>query len=366
MRRIALSTLLLALAVSATADEPKPSSADEFLKRWDANGDGAVTKDECESSRLFAKIDQDGDGKITRDEIEQNWKDGKRPPATDGGRDGKRAGGGGTAAGEQQQNPDANRRRIRRIFNRYDRDGDDSLSKEEGATYYFDVIDLDRDGALTQDELASNPRVGPEKAALAMQTWDKDADGTIMPGEWSLPEDGAFSRVDTNGDGRVSFDEALAGLPGAAGGGKTGPQGRRGPLNVDQVLKDNDTDGDGKVSSEEFKGPKQLFSRADANADGFLDRSELEAASKKLAKLVGDGGPQGGQGGGGARNLGQLIKRADANGDGKVSREEWPGRPQGFDRMDKNGDGYLDESDFGEDAPKPMDGGTDPGDEGKK
>jgi Ca2+-binding EF-hand superfamily protein len=35
------------------------------------------------------------------------------------------------------------------------------------------------------------------------------------------------------------------------------------------------------------------------------------------------------------------LNALDKDGDGKVSRQEWPGRPQRFERLDTNKDGFL-------------------------
>ena len=46
-----------------------------------------------------------------------------------------------------------------------------------------------------------------------------------------------------------------------------------------------DKDGDGKITKDEAEGQlKTSFERNDANKDGFLDRSELNALSQRLAR----------------------------------------------------------------------------------
>ena len=54
---------------------------------------------------------------------------------------------------------------------------------------------------------------------------------------------------------------------------------RRGP-SWEAVLARDDKNHDGKISREEFSGPKQLFDRIDTNHDGFITREEHEAFIK--------------------------------------------------------------------------------------
>lgn len=81
-----------------------------------------------------------------------------------------------------------------------------------------------------------------------------------------------------------------------------------------------DSDGDGKVTREEFRGPARMFDRFDKNADGVITQNEARR-----------------------RGSDSLQRAADTDKDGKVSKEEWTAL---FDRMDTNGDGTLDPTEF--------------------
>lgn len=50
--------------------------------------------------------------------------------------------------------------------------------------------------------------------------------------------------------------------------------------------------------------------------------------------------PQTPQGKRAGRQHGKL-KKMDANRDGQITRDEWKGRPKGFDSLDKNNDGII-------------------------
>ncbi|MHB0754603.1 EF-hand domain-containing protein [Polaribacter sp. M15] len=58
-------------------------------------------------------------------------------------------------------------------------------------------------------------------------------------------------------------------------------QRRKGPPTIKQLLKDLDTNEDGKLSLKEVKGPlKKDFKKIDLNEDGFLSKEELAKAPK--------------------------------------------------------------------------------------
>jgi hypothetical protein len=54
-----------------------------------------------------------------------------------------------------------------------------------------------------------------------------------------------------------------------------------------------------------------------------------------------------------APGRGRFVQRLDKDHDGKVSRREFDGPPHHFDRLDRNGDGYLSEDEAPKGPPRP-------------
>ena len=94
------------------------------------------------------------------------------------------------------------------------------------------------------------------------------------------------------------------------------------------MLGEADQNKDGKVTLEEARAAAAArFAEADANHDGALEGSEMEAMHKKQ---MGQGGSPG-------------LGRIDKDGNGSISRDEAPPRlAQHFDRLDTNHDGSID------------------------
>jgi Ca2+-binding EF-hand superfamily protein len=125
-------------------------------------------------------------------------------------------------------------------------------------------------------------------------------------------------------------------------GGPGGPEGR----NPADMLKRSDTDGDGKVSKDEFIKARaaemeEAFARIDGNSDGFVDEAEVSQIAERMRRPEGDSGfrrpPEGGdrpEGGprpeGAAAFMEQAFGRMDQDGSGQLSREEFT---QGMAKM---------------------------------
>lgn len=75
---------------------------------------------------------------------------------------------------------------------------------------------------------------------------------------------------------------------------------------LQRMLQHFDTDKDGILTKEEFKGDQERFKRMDANGDGKVDAKEMEAIKERMKQFGGPrpGGRGGRPGGGGGRDRG--------------------------------------------------------------
>lgn len=156
------------------------------------------------------------------------------------------------------------------------------------------------------------------------------------------PEGGQPDRGPRDAGGRPEGDRGPGGRPDGRGPG--GPGGPRGPFGPPPFFTALDADGDGKITTAELENAATALKTLDKNNDGVLTPEELGPPRPSF----GERGPrEGGRPGfgGGSGNPGDFLKMLDKDGDGKVSKAEAPERMQeGFDRMDTNKDGFIDEA----------------------
>jgi len=175
---------------------------------------------------------------------------------------------------------------------------------------------------------------------------DANKDGFVTKDEVTDERRRLFERLlrnnDKDGDGKLSKDEFNA-KP--AEPGRRPLEGDRGP-DAAEAFKRLDKDGDGKLSKEEAPDRiKQFFDRIDGNADGQIEQGEFREA---MARLGGAGRP-GGEAG--PRDAEAMFARQDANKDGKLTADEVPEERREFfqrmlARLDDDGDKAITKEQF--------------------
>lgn len=191
----------------------------------------------------------------------------------------------------------------------FDLDAHIAQSLAPGLRYYafqeqikvpFNVHDLDRDGAITEVDRQRNRSKHEamhraHQIALMLQA-DLNSDGIITTDELTIfarhqshfiPGEGPESdarrleqarrvvesrmRADTNGDGRIDWDETFAyarKFPAAPGTDFDAPY---------RILVSYDADGDGKTTFKEYAEAMELrFAAVDTDGDGVTSRAEFD------------------------------------------------------------------------------------------
>ena len=178
-----------------------------------------------------------------------------------------------------------------------------------------------------------------------IKRFDKDGDGKLTRDELPPFFAKAFAAADKDGDGKLNREEVATMLQTirqffAAGGPP------KGPIDVEKVvdnlLKQFDTNQDGKISRQEAKGRlADIFDQMDQNKDGFLDRKELRALAERMQANAKKGGPA-------AANEAMDFDALDKNADGRLSRDELKGTPwyNRFAEIDTDKNGQIDRREF--------------------
>jgi len=360
MRQFSWYTLAATGALLLPGSAFAEGEGDAF-ERLDANKDGQLAAEEAgDRRRIFERLlkagDKNKDGKLSKEEFIVASKEAPREEEP---------------RREEPRRPEGERPNPERVAE------------------YFDKMDTDKDGKLTEKDLPEGRREG---FGRMLERFDKNGDKSISKEEFikgaaegdrrpDAPPAGdrrpnperiaeEFNRLDKNKDGKIVADEA--------------PEGARDRF--EQMLARFDKDGDKAISKEEFVkgitagegraeggGPGEIFTRLDANKDGKLSDDEIpadkrEQFQKAIAKL--DKKPEGGitreqfirivtlmQGGErkpegrpeprpegrpeGRPEAGGLLGLLDVDHDGKLSASEIADAPKHLAELDKNKDGNV-------------------------
>ncbi|QDV16171.1 transaldolase/EF-hand domain-containing protein [Gimesia panareensis] len=315
---LALVTLFGFSTVSSfAAPDEETSSKEKVFQQLDKNSDGTITADEVpdEKSRFFEFLlrsgDQNKDGKLTKGEFEGGLK--KEDQKFEAG-DERRG----------NQGP----RFYNRFLSRLDRNGDKKISKDELPEPLRERMEplFQR---LNTDEISLE-----QLERMGNMFGNRRPPRPEGPG-MNSPEraERFFKSLDTNQDGKLTLDEA--------------PERARFMLN--RIFERSGKEADATLTKEEFMKAMAAFrtpqrpGRRDADRgkkpeaeNGEMKRPEMQAPDMSRTRF-GNSFPRSGA---------LFLRTVDQNGDGKLSREELQQINRWFDEVDRNRDGFLDQSEI--------------------
>lgn len=409
----------LATALSGTAATTLAQDADvaPLFQRLDKNSDGKLTGDEVpeDQQRLFQRLlrlgDKNGDGSLTREEFAEANKQEAKPNVALGS-DGDNRGDAKQRFEMLDRNKDGKvtleevpeplRDRLKPLF---DRSGKKELTFEDFSRMgqgggrpdpaeMFKRFDKNSDGKLSKDELPpeARERLAPAFERLGvneitLEQFQRLGERLGRPGQGN-PEE-MFGRLDTNGDGKLTLDEAPErARPLVEAALRRAGKDPSGSLTKDEFVKHLPPPRDGEPTPASERRPDADRPRdterrpegdrprggerapaAERRADG--DRPAGQPAARDGERRVdgdrprdGERRPEGERPRDGERPAGRglaFLQVLDTNRDGRLSKEELAKASDKFDELDRNHDGFLDAAELAGGPPPAGDRGRERG-----
>ena len=179
------------------------------------------------------------------------------------------------------------------------------------------------------DANAQPPRPNAQNAPNArmrFEVMDKDRDGAISREEWQGSQR-SFQVHDWNGDGRLSGQEVAIG----AQRNNNWEEADHAPNRYERYtswtqtgFNNLDHNRDRRITPNEWHSDVETFRRVDRNRDNALDQQEFLGQDAEYDDDRGD-----------------SFDELDANNNGRVERNEWHGSAAAFNTLDRNRDGVL-------------------------